>query len=683
MASRKRLLANAATGAPKEGKGAVQNAPAMALAQPPQPDTPSNGILGASFTEGKMRMWNRWRERFNPLRGLTVAWCVTLLEMYQRGEMADPTWAYYFVEQSDPDLFAIIERREAALIQLDWNTKPICERWSGEDARHEGFDSVLAGEQVSCLRESYEGVDNLYESFAHFQMATFRGFAHCEKWRNGDGDIYHLEVVDQWNMVRDLLRGRWKYNPDAISTTFYAISDDMLIDPANFMIRERDRHVDRIGLLKFIRNSLGEKDWDAFMEIYGIPGGVVIGPNGVPPEKENEFRAAAQGIADGGSGYLPYGSIYTPNELQRGTDPFRPRLDYLTEKLVLAGTGGLLTMLTQSGSGTLAGSAHQEAFDTIARGEARTISALFQKQFDAEILERHFPGQPALAYFELAANEEQDPAAIGALVQQLSSGSYEIDPGELSEKLGFTITLRADPAGNSSNDDEAVEDDDADIPDDADLTPVANRIAELRALPDEELPLALAQFAANELPLLCNRLAGDRGPALARKLALRLLSNSNPNHDPANGRFSSCGSGGSYSGVYQSAEHEAQQIANGRAAMERVIASQADHLDAMHRPGVGNIDFRWGNSGGGVRHILEKREREGRQHALAGQTGREIAMKMPEVIANGKLGAPYADRNGRKRSIDHGGYRAVLSLDHGEKGKKQRRAWLLTGFQKL
>ena len=382
---------------------------------------------------GRSRLWDR--EYYNPLRGLNIARCVTLLEQYQRGEMADPQWAYYFVEQSDADLFAILTRREAALLQLDWEVR--IASGAGNPAQ---FDKALAREQAAVLRETYEGIDNLYEAIAHLQLATFRGFAHCEKVRDARGDLFHLELVDQWHLVRDGLRGRWKYNPQALPTNFDGLSEDDLLDPADFLIRERDRHVNRIALLKFIRANLSEKDWDAFIEIYGIPSGVIVGPPGISPEQEAAYLSAAQTISEGGSGYLPHGSDYRPNDFPRGTDPYRPRLDYLTEKLVLAGTGGLLTMLAQSGSGTLAGSAHQEAFDSIARSEARQISELLQRQLDREVLARHFPNQPTLAYFELVAHEPPNPGAVAAQARKFAAAGYRMDRRQLEELSGYRLT---------------------------------------------------------------------------------------------------------------------------------------------------------------------------------------------------------------------------------------------------
>jgi len=437
-------------------QAAAGKTPASSLTRPPQPDIQSTmGMVpvgstsaasaGVSRSSSIVR-YNRWRERYNPLRGLTMARAITLLESYQRGEMADPQWTYFFIEQTDPDLFAILERRESALLELDWNVKLISGRWSKDDPRNEDFDADLATEQAVAVREHYEGIDNLYEAISHLQLATFRGFSHCEKYRNTDGDVYHLEIVDQWNMVRDLLRGRWKYNPAAIQTTFYSLGADMLVDPADFIIRERDRHVNRIALLKAIRNGLADKDWDAFIEIYGLPSGVITGPAGVQSGKEAEYEAAAQEIANGGSGYLPYGSTYTPNDQPRGDSPFKVRLDHLSEKLVLAGTGGLLTMLAQSGSGTLAGNAHMEAFQSIARAEARKISEIFQRQMDSEILDRKFPGQPHLVYFELAANDELDPTEVAKQAAELRTAGYKIDTEQLSERTGYNLTDAPEPA---------------------------------------------------------------------------------------------------------------------------------------------------------------------------------------------------------------------------------------------
>lgn len=248
----------------------------------------------------KVAALNRWRDAYNPLRGLKLQRAISLLENYPLGYMADLQWTYFFVEQTDADLFALIDRRTSAQLEMDWDARLIAEtKKPGE------FDQNLAKEQQAALNEAYNRVDNLYEAIEHLAMAPFRGYAHAEKLRTVGGDIIRFEIVDQWNMVRDGLVGDWKYNPEAQQTSFDSLPKEHLVDPANFLIRTVRRHIDRIGLIKFLRTNLSQKDWDAFIEIYGIPGGVIIGPPNVPEGKEAEYEAAAQEVAQGGSGYLP------------------------------------------------------------------------------------------------------------------------------------------------------------------------------------------------------------------------------------------------------------------------------------------------------------------------------------------------------------------------------------------
>ena len=107
-----------------------------------------------------------------------------------------------------------------------------------------------------------------------------------------------------------------------------------------------------------MRANLSEKDWDAFIELYGIPMPIITGPEDVSGDKADAFRKAAEDAAAAATGYLPHGSTVSYPDAVRGSQPYDKRLEWLSQKMVLAGTGGMLTMLTASGSGTLAGSAH-------------------------------------------------------------------------------------------------------------------------------------------------------------------------------------------------------------------------------------------------------------------------------------------------------------------------------------
>lgn len=396
-----------------------------------------------STLSSRLRKANRWREDYNPLRGMTLARAVTLIEQWNRGDFADLQWAYYHAEQADPDCVALVERRTSAMTSLDWQIKRV-----PQDRRTKGWSQELENEQAAALREAYERVDNLPDAIDHLALATFRGFSHLEKHRQVDGSVFHLEPLDQWNVVRHGLRGPWKYNPDATNTRFENLPEANVLDPAHWVIREKVRHVDRIALVKYVRQCLGQKDWDSFIEIYGIPGVIIIAPPGMTPDQETAFESAASDAAEGGSGVLPNGSDVKTSDSPRGVNPFRDHLRYLQEQLVLVGTGGLLTMLTESGSGTLAGGAHQTAFDTIARAEGRMISSCFQRAIDSEVLRHHFGDAPRCVYFELSGQDKVDVSQVVDQIAKLSAAGFELDAAEASELTGFKLQKKAPaPAG--------------------------------------------------------------------------------------------------------------------------------------------------------------------------------------------------------------------------------------------
>ncbi len=392
---------------------------------------------------------NRWRENYNPLRALTIRRVVELLELGQRGDTAYLQWTYRNVERRYPTLSGLISRCEAPLLSFDWEIK-IKERLpaGGETTKENPF-KAMAERQKATLTEAYDNIDNFKAAIQHLHLAEFRGYAHLQKWRDESGDVYHLEPLHQWCVCRDGLEGNWFWNPDSRSTSQpllflgkdFCIGGDAL-PIEDFIIRECPRPIDEIGIVNTVRANLCEKDWDGFIEIYAIPGGVVVMPSNVPQGKEAEYETSAKQIAEGGSGALPAGASYTPNDGPRGVDPFTPRLRHLDEQLVLAGTGGKLTMLAESGSGTLAGGAHEDAFEEIAIGRAQKICEQFQRDFDAEVLARKHPAEPVLVYFQIVPAEAGAEASlqfvremIRALLRNPQMGPVVIGQLNLKETL--------------------------------------------------------------------------------------------------------------------------------------------------------------------------------------------------------------------------------------------------------
>ena len=120
--------------------------------------------------------------------------------------------------------------------------------------------------------------------------------------------------------------------------------------------------------------------------------------------------------------------------------PYFERIEYADRQFVMAATGGLLTMLAQSGTGTLAGGAHNDTLIGLARADAKSISEVFQQQVDREILRAFFPGHPPAVYFQFDIPQpEESPSAFIQAVSGLSWSGYRVSREQLQEKTGLQI----------------------------------------------------------------------------------------------------------------------------------------------------------------------------------------------------------------------------------------------------
>jgi hypothetical protein len=424
-------------------------------------------------------------DQVNPLRRLGQRELTNLLEASQLGYLARLQWLYYFIEKRDPMVRATKRRLLSALQQLDWDIKI-------SDVGDDEQKKTMAEKQAEDLRAAYDKVVNLREALNFLCLADLRGYAHLEKIyrgettqiaapptgpedgtveaigldetsetaeadvssRNGPApetgatttedpwDITELRIVDQWFWTRYGRYGTWKYNPQAQET-----NNGTAVDLTKFIIREVEDPADEIFAELAVKRKVNDQDWDGFLEDFGVPPTFIIGPPGIPLDKEAQYQKVAEQIVARSKGYLPNGSdVKTPSAGgSGGAGIFRERLDYIDEQIVIAGTSGKLTVLTQSGAGTLAGGAQKEAFDQIADAIATGVASVMQKQFDKALLDRLHPGEPVLAYFAFSRVQPDDSTKVLTDASTAAQAGFAIDAQELSEKSGYKLTYVGRP----------------------------------------------------------------------------------------------------------------------------------------------------------------------------------------------------------------------------------------------
>lgn len=382
-------------------------------------------------------------EAMNPLWNISTREAQFIFDMARSGNYAKLQFIYHEIERTEPTLMVCVTRRAAALSELDWKVV------RSDQRRNRNIDEKLVDEQISCLETEIARIENLPEAIEHLALAAFRGFAHVTPIHGADGSLKELQLLDNWNFCWDREERAWLWNPTASSFMGpkAGVNGLQKIGKGEIVSVVDPRPIDWPGLKIFLRSSVSERDWGRFLETYGLPPVIITMPDLTSEGDVEKFQAAAQSVFEGRSGVVPYGSEVNYASESRGVDPFSAYIEHQQKLIVLMATGGVLTSLAESGSGTLAGNAHEDTWLQIVRRDVRKLSNAINKQLCEQIIKEKFPNQPVLAEFKLETERDPSPKEVFEIAGAASNAGYQIDVKEICEQSGYTCTLKDQGGG--------------------------------------------------------------------------------------------------------------------------------------------------------------------------------------------------------------------------------------------
>lgn len=365
----------------------------------------------------------------NPLSGLNPAKVRRLYELYREGKYADVQLAWDALEEYDDMLGTVLERRQSALGEMEWDVLI--------DARAVGEDAALqarAEAQQDYITRRLREVENLSDAIKWLGLANFRRYSALEVLPAGSGERWL--PIHHWLLCRPALEGAWCYNENA-ETSCTRVEP---IDMSAVILREVARPIDLVAMFLISAKESSVDGWDSFLEVYGNPALFFKMPPGTSDAQRDEFAAIIKEISSDGSGVYPDGGeIHTVETSAANADAFSRRAEWCDKALVRRATGGLLTVLAESGSGTLAGSAHMEAFRQIAANDAISIAECINRQYVRRRIAAEFPGEPVLVYFTLTQPVINDRAATVNMLCQLAGQRWRATDEAVSEEVGVEV----------------------------------------------------------------------------------------------------------------------------------------------------------------------------------------------------------------------------------------------------
>lgn len=411
------------------------------------------------------------REQRNELPWLTPQRAVELYEAWRRGELADVQRVWEQLEETDDTLMTVLDKRQRALADMPWAILTDAEA-IGDDAER----ARKAELQQAYLQTVFNAVENLEEALVHLGMADFRGVAALEI--TGNMQRMRWEVIEPWCLARPVRRGPWLYNAKA-DVTYSTLE---ALDAERVIVREA-RPIDLACMFLIVDKMHAIHGWDAFLDVYGNPSIFLELPPATGEQMAKVYDALAKRIIGDGRGTVPSGSKFqTVETRQNNCDSFEKRAKWCQDAIITVATGGLLTITTESGSGTLAGNAHADSFENLVAGSAASISSAINRQFTRRLLAAAFPDDPPLAYFSLAPEPADERMQLAQLLATLKTAGWQTTREKASELMQMDVepvpAAPAAPMMNTAPDAPA---------------PVVNRTEEAQA---EEPPLTDEELAA-------------------------------------------------------------------------------------------------------------------------------------------------------------------------------------------
>lgn len=368
------------------------------------------------------------RERRNELPWLTPQRAVELYEAWRRGELADVQRVWEQLEETDDTLMTVLDKRQRALADMPWAILTDAEA-IGDDAER----ARKAELQQAYLQTVFNAVENLEEALVHLGMADFRGVAALEI--TGNMQRMRWEVIEPWCLARPVRRGPWMYNAKA-DVTFSTLEE---MEKERIIVREA-RPIDLACMFLIVDKMHAIHGWDAFLDVYGNPSIFLELPPATGEQMARVYDALAKRIIGDGRGTVPSGSKFqTVETRQNNCDSFEKRARWCADAIITVATGGLLTVTAESGSGTLAGSAHTDSFENLVAGSAASISAVINRQFTRRLLAAAFPDDPPLAYFSLAPEPADERMQLAQLLATLKTAGWQTTQEKASELMHMDV----------------------------------------------------------------------------------------------------------------------------------------------------------------------------------------------------------------------------------------------------
>lgn len=297
-------------------------------------------------------------------------------------------------------------------------------------------DSPEAQLQKNALEEFYHSVNGLQQSFGQLASAMFYGYAHLQYIEDSWGRRF--EFIPQRYWVRPGVLNEWQFNPQCYIgvDTGESVEDETLV-----VMEHRYPILFPAARASFERNH-AKITWDNHMDRYGSAPVIITAPKDASAAVMDALERACEQLKSGASIVLPPDCKAEPLKASNiNENYFLSRINMADKDQVRFVMAGTLTVLNESGSGTLAGSAHTDSWNAVVSAVCSKVAEAFNTAISPLVLG---DGEP-LARLHITFDTVQTPLQKAEEIAALADGGVRPEKTEIEEKIGMSIKDSREP----------------------------------------------------------------------------------------------------------------------------------------------------------------------------------------------------------------------------------------------
>ena len=300
---------------------------------------------------------------------LDVSTVISYLASAERGNIRYEMEMFDRMIERDPHLQSVLQTRRQSLTQSEWSVLPADET------------DTSATDAAEYVTEQLKGVDDFEDDVHALLDAVPKGISCIEIVYNRDWGLERLIEIPQ--KLLDWTKPEIQIIADGIRPEPMTPNKFILHSP-----RIKPGSPLRRGLMRTLAvywciSHFAMEDWAGYTEVFGSP--LMLGkyPRSALKEHRDILWEALQSIGSDAAGMVPDDMDITfaepTSRKTSGIVPMQTIIDYIERKMSIAVLGQNLTTESQSGTGTLAGTAHDRVRMDLIRADARQLATTFRR----------------------------------------------------------------------------------------------------------------------------------------------------------------------------------------------------------------------------------------------------------------------------------------------------------------